>query len=72
MYKFNQELDINDLLDGRKILYISKKISYNREFISKILRGKQTCSYERAEQLVKACQPNKKVSDYFIKVKKEG
>ena len=72
MYKFRSDLDINSLVDGRTILYLSKKISYSREFVSEILRGKKTCSYKRAEQIVKACQPDKKVSDYFVKVEREG
>ena len=72
MYIFRSDLDINSLVDGRTILYLSKKISYSREHLSNILRRKEVCSYERARDIVKACQPNKNVEDFFIKVKKEG
>jgi len=72
MYKIKNDVDIKSLTDGRTILYISKKIPYNRENLSNILRGKRTCSYKRAKQIVDLCQPNKKVSDYFVKVESEG
>lgn len=72
MYTFKSDLDINSLVDGRTILYLSKKISFSREHLSKVLRGLESCNYKRANDIVKACQPDKKVEDYFIKVKKEG
>lgn len=72
MYKLKDDLDINSLVDGRTTLYLSKKIQYNREALAKVLKGEQHCSYKRAEEIVKACQPNKKVSDYFVKVEREG
>ena len=72
MYRIKSNIDINSLTDGRTILYLSKKISYNREDLSNILRGRQSCSYKRAEQIVKACQPKGKVSDYFVKTESEG
>ena len=72
MYRFKSELHYNDLVDGRTIQYLSEKVEYNRENLAKILKGEKTCSYDRAESIVKYCKPNKKVEDYFIKIKEEG
>lgn len=70
MYKLRSDIDINSLIDGRTILYLSKKIPYNRMSLANVLKGKQACSYERANNIVKTCRPDKKVTDYFIKVGK--
>ena len=71
MYRINPDLDINDLIDGRTILYLSKQLPFNRENLSKTLKGTISCTYDRAEQIVEYCKPDSKVEDYFIKDKKE-
>lgn len=71
MYRINPDLDINDLIDGRTIIYLSKQLPFNREHLSKILKGTRECSYKRAKQIVDYCKPNDNVEDYFIKDEKE-
>lgn len=72
-YKIINGIDVNDIIDGRSLIYLSKRINYNRENLSKILNGKRTCSFERAESIIKYCRPDKLVTDYFRQVdKKEG
>lgn len=68
MYRIRKDIDVNTLIDGRTILYLSKVLHYNRESLSRILRGKSACSYERARQIVSYCKPDYDVEDYFVEI----
>ena len=70
-YLLKEKDNPNLLLDGRTVSYVAKEMDFNREFISLILRGKRSCSYEMAKTLVDRFQPGKRVEDYFIKIDKE-
>ncbi len=72
MYKIRNDIDINTLIDGRTMLYLSQVLHYNRENLARILKGKRSCTYERAEQIVKYCKPNNSVADYFIAIDRKG
>lgn len=72
MYRIKDDLDINTLIDGRTIFYLSKVLPFNRENLSKILKGQRVCTYERAEQIVKYCKPKDKVEKYFEYIGSEG
>lgn len=72
MYQIRNDIDINALIDGRTMLYLSQVLHYNREKVSKILKGKCVCTYDRAKQIVDYCRPDSNVEDYFIRVESEG
>lgn len=72
MYRIREDLDLNDLIDGRTFLYLSQQLHFNRENLAKILKGMRSCTYDRAKEIVDYCKPNNAVEQYFIKVEKEG
>ena len=72
MYRIREDLDINDLIDGRTFLYLSQQLHFNRENLAKILKGMRSCTYDRAKDIVDYCKPNGEVEQYFVKIKKEG
>lgn len=72
MYQVKKDMNINELIDGRTILYLSQQLHFNRENLAKILKGMRSCTYDRAEQIVEYCKPGATVETYFIKVEKEG
>lgn len=72
MYRIREDLDLNDLIDGRTFLYLSQQLHFNRENLAKILKGTRSCTYDRAKEIVDYCQPNSMVEKYFVKIKKEG
>lgn len=72
MYRIREDLDLNDLIDGRTFLYLSQQLHFNRENLAKILKGMRSCTYDRAKEIVAYCKPNDMVEQYFIKVEKEG
>jgi hypothetical protein len=72
MYIFREELDINSLIDGRTMLYLSKALCFNRENLAKILKRQRTCTYKRAKQIVDYCKPDEDVEKYFMKIEREG
>lgn len=71
-YILREDLDVNELIDGRTYLYLSKKLHFNRENLAKILRCERGCTYARAKSIVDYCQPTDDVEKYFVKVEKEG
>jgi hypothetical protein len=72
VYKIREDIDINELIDGRTFLYLSQQIKFNRENLAKIIKGYRTCTYDRAKEIVDYCKPNDTVEKYFVKVEKEG
>lgn len=70
-YLLKEKDNLNLLLDGRTVSYVAKELDFNREFISLILRGRRSCSYEMAKILVDRFHPGKTVEDFFIKIDKE-
>lgn len=72
VYKIRENIDINDLIDGRTFLYLSQQLKFNRENLAKIIKGQRSCTYDRAKDIVNYCKPNDTVEQYFIKVEKEG
>lgn len=73
MYMFREDRNMDDLLDGRSITYVAKKISLNREWVSLILRGRKTCTKEQAESLVhRCCSEDTPIDLFFRLVTKEG
>lgn len=72
VYKIREDLDVNELIDGRTFLYLSQQLHFNRENLAKILKGTRSCTYNRAKEIVDYCKPMDTVDKYFIKVKKEG
>lgn len=65
IYYLKKEYSREDLLGGRKILYVSQKIGYNRDHVSLILRGKFPCSKKTAEDLIKVLLLPGGLDDYF-------
>lgn len=72
MYMLRKDIDKNDFLDGRTIMYVSKKIGYNRENISKVLRHKGYCNYKKAMDMLRLCKPDAELTDYFEEIEREG
>lgn len=65
MYCYKYPNNINILLDGRSILYISKELNMNREKLSLQLRGIELLTYEEVNILMKKVKPNCSFEDYF-------
>jgi hypothetical protein len=69
MFEFKVELK-EQLLDGRKIVYLANKIGLTRDRLMKILNGQQTTRKLTAYCIVKACNPDAEINDYFIRKEK--
>ena len=69
MYQFKIELK-EQLLDGRKISYLCQKIGITRSKLTMILNGKDTTRKLTAYCIVKACNPDAEINDYFIRKEK--
>lgn len=67
MYLFKVELK-NDLLVGRTITYMADKIGITRQTLNEILNGRRKTTKMTSFCIVKICQPNKEIDDYFKKV----
>ena len=68
MYSFIKEKK-DELLDGRIITYVANKIGITREYLSMILLNKRTCSKMTAYCIVKACNSEAEITNYFKKIK---
>ena len=66
MYLFKYNLK-EELLDGRKINYVAEKIGIARITLTNILNGKQTTTKTTAYCIVKCCNAEKEIEDYFYK-----
>ena len=68
MYMYRSGLTMDDLLDGRSILYAAKEINYTRGLLSDLLNRKSKCRKSRAVQLVERFRPGEDVLKYFEQV----
>jgi len=66
MYRYKYPGDVNKLLDGRSIFFVSQELTFNREKLSNILRGFELCNEKQAKMLVNRCRPNSNIKEYFI------
>ena len=69
MYEFNKELK-EQLLDGRKISYLAQKIGITRSRLTMILNGKTITKKLTAYCIVKSCDSEAEIEDYFIRKEK--
>lgn len=69
MYEFKVELK-EQLLDGRKINYLANKIGMSRDRLVRILNGQVVTRKLTAYCIVKACNPDAEINDYFIRKEK--
>lgn len=66
MYYF-KETEKANLLSGRTITYVAKKIGITGAFLTSILNGKRHCSKPIAYCIVKCLCQEAEVEDYFVK-----
>lgn len=66
MYKIKRELK-DLLLDGRTISNLAKKVGVSRVHLSYILNGKVATTKMTAYVIVKCCNPEAEIEDYFYK-----
>ena len=69
MYEFKTELK-QQLLDGRKINYLANKIGISRDRLIRILNGQVVTRKLTAYCIVKACDKDAEINDYFIRKEK--
>lgn len=65
MYIFKKELK-KDLLKGVTIRYLAEQIGISEVHLSKILNGVYGCKKTTAYCIVKWCNANKEIADYFM------
>lgn len=66
MYKIKEDLK-DKLLDGRTISNLAKKIGVSRVHLSYILNGKLATTKTTAYVIVKSCDSEAEIEDYFYK-----
>lgn len=66
MYEFKVELK-DQLLDGRKITYVANKIGITRSYLNLILNGEKETTKLTAYCIVKACDKDSEIDDYFLR-----
>ena len=69
MFIFKTELK-KELLDGRTTIYVANKVGITRQQLDYILKGKVATRKTTAYCLVKACNPDAEIEDYFIRKEK--
>lgn len=65
MYIFKKELK-KDLLKGVTIRYLAEQIGISEVHLANLLNGRYGCRKTTAYCIVKFCDENKEISDYFI------
>lgn len=70
MFVFKTELK-EQLLDGRKVIYVANKIGITRQQLDHILKGEVATRKVTAYCIVKSCNADAEIEDYFIRVKGE-
>lgn len=70
MFEFEKDKK-EELLKGRTITYIANEVGISKEFLTSILNGKRNCSKLVAYSIVKACNSDSEISDYFIQKRGE-
>ena len=66
MYMFNSAEKAN-ILSGRTITYVAKKIGVTGPFLTSVLNGKRTCSKTVAYCIVKCLCQEAEIEDYFYR-----
>lgn len=69
MFVFKNELK-EQLLDGRKVIYVAKKIGITRQQLDYILKGQVATRKVTAYCIVKSCNPDAEIEDYFYRKEK--
>lgn len=69
MYRFKQE-KYKELMDGRKVLWLSEEIGYSIQMLSYIFNNKKDCRKHVAYAIVKALQPSCEIEDFFEYIEK--
>lgn len=69
MFVFKNELK-EQLLDGRKVIYVAKKIGITRQQLDKIFKGETSTRKVTAYCIVKSCNPDAEIEDYFVRKEK--
>ena len=67
MYKIRRELK-EELLDGRTISNVAKKVGISRVHLSYIINGKLNTTKTTAYAIVKSCNSESEIQDYFERV----
>ncbi len=63
---FKNELEINDLLDGRTISFVAEEVHISRGLLSKYLRRLKACTIGEARKIVTRCKSeNVDIENYF-------
>lgn len=68
MWRFRIELK-EQLLDGRTMTYIANKVGLSVTTIISILNAKVTTRKLTALCIIKSCNPEAEINEYFIKEK---
>lgn len=68
MWRFRTELK-EQLLDGRTMTYIANKVGLSVTTIISILNAKVTTRKLTALYIIKSCNPEAEINEYFIKEK---
>jgi len=66
MYGFKTELK-ESLLNGRTITWVANEIGITTSHLINVLNGKRDCSKLVAYCVVKVCDNDKEIFDYFIR-----
>ena len=69
MYVFKKELK-EDLLKGVTVRYLANQIGISEVHLANLLNGKYGCRKTTAYCIVKFCNADKEISDYFTINKK--
>lgn len=69
MYRFKQE-KYKELMNGRKVLWLSEEIGYSIQMLSYIFNNKKDCRKPVAYAIVKALQPSYEIEDFFEYIEK--
>jgi hypothetical protein len=69
MFEFKRELK-KELLDGRTSIYVANKIGITRQQLDSILNGRTTTRKLTAYCIVKACNSDAEIEDYFVRKEK--
>lgn len=70
MYIIRKE-KVNDLKQGRTVIYLADKIGITRPYLSAILNGRVNASQEMAEKIIATCflvGPRPQIEDFFKKI----
>ena len=69
MYEFKVELK-EQLLEGRTITYVANKVGISRDRLNRILNARVITKKLTAYCIVKACDKDAEIDDYFVRKEK--